>query len=779
MGTPAVTYKIGGKYDKSGETNAVKGIASLTNAAKTFNTAMKAFVGVKVLQGLHSVIDGSTEAFYEQKDAQSLLFTSISRNANLSKSAFSNLKKQADELTGIFDGSAIESQQAYAAQIGLTQKQIEDTTSAAVDMASSGIKPLDNITKMLTESYSGNVSELKKIVPEVSKLTTEQLKHGDAVKLVAQQYKGYAAAMGQTFSGRDKVFKNTFGDLQAAVGSVWGSLKFEGMGKLLEPIKKLTNFIEQHQTQIINAVLHLPEIFGTVFSSIGQVIKKTFSADGLKNLFVYLGSTVFGIFRLVISSIWDLIKLQAQNFYQLADVTIGNIGRIISNGAANIGNLIIEALNKVLQVPGIKQLYEAFTGNKSGTGITFRFQQQDIKTFSQFAADVGENFKNFDGNLKTAISNFVDGQKLNNTNFLDDYKDISDEARDKISKILNSDLPADLKKALAGNVVSGGTAAGGTSAGESTISQLMTGITSNLGNFGTTAQTAYKTVTGGLTKTAGLIGLIISLISSAISVMSSKSEYFSQSISFDTIFKRAFSTSKIDEVAKPLVNVLKDLGTFLKPIFSMLLSIMADVLNPISKSFSGILQAFTPLISAIAKIISLLSKTSVLSIVINLVMKIIQIFTRLSPILNIFTAVLNLIANILMWLYNKIVVPVYNGIVWVFTQIANFFIGLYNRIADVLNSINIMGWQPFDISKKDSIDYDAEKLSEMSDDDYNSNSSDDDDDSSSGGSASYTAAKDVYVNIYFNNSYVNGDAQQIAIMLAKEIKNAEKLGYVA
>ena len=83
-----------------------------------------------------------------------------------------------------------------------------------------------------------------------------------------------------------------------------------------------------------------------------------------------------------------------------------------------------------------------------------------------------------------------------------------------------------------------------------------------------------------------------------------------------------------------------------------------------------------------------------------------------------------------MWFYNKVIVPVYNGIVWVFSKIANFFIGLYNKVASVLNSINILGWRPFHIGKKSEIDYDAEKLSELSND---SDSSSSDSDSSSGG----------------------------------------------
>ena len=50
----------------------------------------------------------------------------------------------------------------------------------------------------------------------------------------------------------------------------------------------------------------------------------------------------------------------------------------------------------------------------------------------------------------------------------------------------------------------------------------------------------------------------------------------------------------------------------------------------------------------------------------------------------------------------------------------------------------------------------------------------------SGGSsgASYTAAKDVYVTINFDRSYVNGDAQDIAIALAREIRRAERMNLV-
>lgn len=45
------------------------------------------------------------------------------------------------------------------------------------------------------------------------------------------------------------------------------------------------------------------------------------------------------------------------------------------------------------------------------------------------------------------------------------------------------------------------------------------------------------------------------------------------------------------------------------------------------------------------------------------------------------------------------------------------------------------------------------------------------------GSASYSGAKDVYITINYNHSYVNGDAREIALNIQREIKQAEALGY--
>jgi hypothetical protein len=142
--------------------------------------------------------------------------------------------------------------------------------------------------------------------------------------------------------------------------------------------------------------------------------------------------------------------------------------------------------------------------------------------------------------------------------------------------------------------------------------------------------------------------------------------------------------------------------------------------------------------------------------------------------LKLLTGVLNIFGEAIKFIYNKILVPVVNFLLKIITSIGNFFIKMYNGIVGVLNSISIFGWHPFNFSTKNELSYESMKISEVTDESTTTADSNGGNTTKvSGGSATYNAAKDVYVNIYFNSSYVNGDAEEIAISLAREIKRAE------
>ena len=48
-----------------------------------------------------------------------------------------------------------------------------------------------------------------------------------------------------------------------------------------------------------------------------------------------------------------------------------------------------------------------------------------------------------------------------------------------------------------------------------------------------------------------------------------------------------------------------------------------------------------------------------------------------------------------------------------------------------------------------------------------------------GASASYTAARDIYVTINYEHSYVNGDTRAIALNLYNELKDCKKLNLIS
>lgn len=125
-------------------------------------------------------------------------------------------------------------------------------------------------------------------------------------------------------------------------------------------------------------------------------------------------------------------------------------------------------------------------------------------------------------------------------------------------------------------------------------------------------------------------------------------------------------------------------------------------------------------------------------------------------------------------MYANVLKPVIDLVSYLFEKITVGVVYAYNAVIDVVNWIvravnNALGWLGIHLSAFDRVDMGSITGGYSTITDSSSGSS--------GNSASYTAARDIYVTINYNNSYVNGDAQEIALSLRDEIERAEKLGY--
>lgn len=132
------------------------------------------------------------------------------------------LIKQAGELQSrsLFGDEEIIGQQAFLASLGLTEQQINDTIEAAAQLSSATGMTLDSAVKNLAKTYGGLSGELGESIPKLKELTTEQMKNGEAVKFILENYKGYAETLAKTGTGPLKQLWMAIGDLAEEFGKV-------------------------------------------------------------------------------------------------------------------------------------------------------------------------------------------------------------------------------------------------------------------------------------------------------------------------------------------------------------------------------------------------------------------------------------------------------------------------------------------------------------------------------------------------------------------------------
>ena len=219
-GIDKVVSKINslGKNKTLSVLNKLNGSLSLTGKAFSLVTS-----GIK---NAVSAISECSDAYEKQANAETLLQTAVKNNPYLNKQSVLQLKEYASHLQSI---STVGDEEllpfmAQLAAAGRTQTEIQQIMGAALDVSASGAMSLESAVKNLNKTFSGLSGELGESVPQIKQLTKEQLKNGDAVKILAEQYSGMAKSTAGSTGGW-KQFKNTLGDLQEMIGEKFSQNK--------------------------------------------------------------------------------------------------------------------------------------------------------------------------------------------------------------------------------------------------------------------------------------------------------------------------------------------------------------------------------------------------------------------------------------------------------------------------------------------------------------------------------------------------------------------------
>lgn len=206
----------------------------LRNFLDSFNAVGKALGLVKsAFSAVTDAVNDTINAYNTQTAAEKQLEAAAKNNPYLSDYSVDQLKKYASELQSIstVGDEELLPMMAQLAAAGRTQAEIQDIMAASLDISASGAMSFESAVKNLNKTFSGLSGELGEVNPQIKALSAEELKNGEAVKVLQKQYSGIAKTVADSTGGWQQ-FKNTWGDLKEIIGSTFANLQ-NSAGKVL------------------------------------------------------------------------------------------------------------------------------------------------------------------------------------------------------------------------------------------------------------------------------------------------------------------------------------------------------------------------------------------------------------------------------------------------------------------------------------------------------------------------------------------------------------------
>jgi len=208
------------------------GLAGLGKATAKVGAVFFAAKGL--ISGMSKVIELSAQ----QELAEKKLSTALGRTSQ-------GLLDQASALQQVstFGDEAIITQQAFLASLEFSEKQIKEIIDASINLSAATGISLESAVRNTAKTFSGLSGELGELIPQLRDLTAEEMKAGDAVKLLSDLFKGQATAQTKTLSGSIEQMKNAIGDAGEAMGDLFAPVVITVAKKLKSAAEFTSEFL--------------------------------------------------------------------------------------------------------------------------------------------------------------------------------------------------------------------------------------------------------------------------------------------------------------------------------------------------------------------------------------------------------------------------------------------------------------------------------------------------------------------------------------------------------
>lgn len=350
-----VTIEIG--VDASGAAKGVrkfsktasKSLKSVTDSIFSVKNALIGVSGVLAGRAIIGGLNAVTDAAAVQEDAINAINTAMKISGEFSADAAQGMQ---DFASGIqestkFGDEAILQQLALAKSFGATNEQAQDAVTAAVEFAAATGKSLEEANRQVSKTLGGFAGELGEINPAIKALTSEQLKAGEATKILIEQFGGSAQAQINTFSGAVAQTSNTFGDLLEEIGGLItkSPVVVKAISGLNKGFQQLIKFINNNSDAISKfvgkSIIFLIKGFSQVVKSVSAAIV------GVSNFIkAALNLTVINDIVANLGQVFNFLTLGVVRAIESIVGTIENL-LIFASDIPGVGDKFKDAINGV------------------------------------------------------------------------------------------------------------------------------------------------------------------------------------------------------------------------------------------------------------------------------------------------------------------------------------------------------------------------------------------------------------------------------------------------
>ena len=280
-----------------------------------------------VLKDVLGKISGTIGAVFEKtasaEKANNLLAISLATSGKAGAGAAKDLIAYAEKLSMVTGKSQDEIAQVASvnAAYGLNVEQIKAVTDASTALAQVTGQGLVESNKKLLASLTGEVGELKTLIPEVVTLTRSQLQHGEAIKLVSERLGKFSGADANTTAGALDRMELGFNKVVKSIGAaILKGADLPGFaGNATSSFSRLTQVIQDNDAALVSLGASLTSGATTAFEVfISAAIKTANYVSALKGAlesihWIQLGQDIltFGALAAAGFSLWNISAISS------------------------------------------------------------------------------------------------------------------------------------------------------------------------------------------------------------------------------------------------------------------------------------------------------------------------------------------------------------------------------------------------------------------------------------------------------------------------------------